>query len=109
MPGFDSGIELHNNAIDKYLPQSHAYILTFPATEPLIPDSIATFLRELKLYDMPVYIKMEQAKTSIMQDLRQSSREYGNLATKTGTEVQVKSFSVSDSTWYKPWTWGSSH
>lgn len=63
----------------------------------------------LEEYFGAMNVKMEQAKTSIMQDLRQSSREYGTLATKTGTEVQVKSFRVSDSTWYKPWTWGSSH
>ena len=54
-------------------------------------------------------VKMEQAKISIMNDLRQSSREYGTLATKTGTEVQVKSYRVSDSHWYNPFSWGKSH
>lgn len=53
--------------------------------------------------------KMDQAKISIMNDLRQSSREYGTLATKTGTEVQVKSYRVSDSHWYNPFSWGKSH
>lgn len=63
MPGFDSGIELHNRAIDNYLPQSHAYILTFAATEPLIPESIVSFLRELKLHEMPVHILITKSKS----------------------------------------------
>ncbi|MDY4573500.1 MAG: dynamin family protein [Intestinibacter sp.] len=56
MPGFDSGIELHNKAIDKYLPKSLAYIITFSADDPTVKESIVNFLKELKLYDMPVYI-----------------------------------------------------
>jgi len=63
----------------------------------------------LEEYFGAMNIKMEHAKTDIMRDLRQSSREYGTLATKTGTEVQVKSFSVSDSHWYNPFSWGKSH
>ncbi len=63
MPGFDSGVALHNKAIDDYLPQSHAYILTFAATEPVIPDSIVNFLRELKLYRLPVYIVITKSKS----------------------------------------------
>lgn len=56
MPGFDSGIDLHNKAIDKYLPKSLAYIITFSADDPTVKESIVNFLKELKLYDMPVYI-----------------------------------------------------
>lgn len=63
MPGFDSGVELHNRAIDEYLPKSHAYILTFAATEPVIPESIANFLRELKIYKMPVYIVITKSRS----------------------------------------------
>lgn len=63
----------------------------------------------LEEYFGTMNVKMEQAKTSIMQDLRQSGREYGTLATKNGTEVQVKSFRVSDSHWYNPFSWGKSH
>lgn len=63
MPGFDSGVGLHNRAIDEYLPESHAYILTFAATEPVIPESIANFLRELKIYKMPVYIVITKSRS----------------------------------------------
>lgn len=56
MPGFDSGLELHNKAIDNYLPSSLAYIITFSADEPVIKESIANFLGELKLHELPVHI-----------------------------------------------------
>ena len=56
MPGFDSGIELHNKAIDNYLPNSLAYIVTFSADESVIKESIVNFLEELKLHNVPVYV-----------------------------------------------------
>lgn len=56
MPGFDSGIELHNKAIDNYLPNSLAYIVTFSADESVIKESIVNFLGELKLHEVPVYV-----------------------------------------------------
>ncbi|MDY4078246.1 MAG: dynamin family protein [Clostridium sp.] len=56
MPGFDSGIEMHNRAIDNYLPNSLAYIITFSADEAVIKESIVNFLSELKLHDIPIYI-----------------------------------------------------
>ena len=54
-------------------------------------------------------VKMDETKISILRDLRRSSHEYSQLQDKTGTETKYTKVSVSDSTWYKPWTWGSSH
>lgn len=56
MPGFESGLEIHNKAIDNYLPQSLAYIVTFPADDMIVRSSIGNILRELCLNDMPVCI-----------------------------------------------------
>src|SRR5699024_2987389 len=61
MPGFDSGIKAHNTAIDQYLPKSLAYILTFSADEPVVKETIANFLKELKLHNVPVYVCMTKA------------------------------------------------
>ncbi|KGR80079.1 dynamin family protein [Ureibacillus manganicus] len=61
MPGFDSGIKAHNTAIDQYLPKSLAYILTFAADEPVVKESIADFLKELKLFEVPVYVCITKA------------------------------------------------
>ena len=63
----------------------------------------------LEEYFGEVYSKMERSKLEILTALRRSSHDYSTLATRTGVEVNVKSFRFSDSTWYKPWTWGNSH
>ena len=81
MPGFDSGVELHNRAIDEYLPESHAYILTFAATEPVIPESIANFLRELKIYKMPVYIVITKAHSVTESQLEECVENIKHNAT----------------------------
>ena len=63
----------------------------------------------LEEYFSEIYSKMERFKLEILKELRQSSREYEKLSTKTGVDVNVKSFRVSDSKWYNPFTWGNSH
>ena len=69
MPGYNSGIELHNRAIDDYLPNSQAYILTFQARTPTIQEDMANFLKELKLHEVPVYL-MIKAKSVLEQELK---------------------------------------
>ena len=77
MPGFDSGIKAHNTAIDQYLPKSLAYILTFAADEPVVKESIADFLKELKLFEVPVYVcitKADKVSEDILAANKQSIR-----------------------------------
>lgn len=56
MPGFESGFEVHNKAIDNYLPQSLAYIIAFPADDMILRSSVGNILKELCLYDMPLCV-----------------------------------------------------
>ena len=56
MPGFESGIEIHNKAIDNYLPQSLAYIIAFPADDMIVRKSVGDILKELWVNDMPLGI-----------------------------------------------------
>ena len=56
MPGFDSGFEIHNKAIDNYLPKSLAYIVAFPADDMIVRSSVGNILKELCLNDMPVCV-----------------------------------------------------
>ena len=56
MPGFESGFEVHNRAIDNYLPLSLAYIITFPADDMIVRSSVGNILKELCLHDMPVCV-----------------------------------------------------
>ena len=52
LPGFESGIEIHNKAIDGYSSKSLAYIITFPADDMNVLNSIGEVLRELCHYNM---------------------------------------------------------
>ena len=70
MTGYNSGIELHNRAIDDYLPNSQAYILTFQARTPTIQEDMANFLKELKLHEVPVYLMITKAKSVLEQELK---------------------------------------
>lgn len=56
MPGFESGFEVHNRAIDSYLPRSLAYIIAFPADDMTLRTSVGNILKELCLHDMPICI-----------------------------------------------------
>ena len=69
MPGYNSGIELHNRAIDDYLPNSQAYMLTFQARTPTIQEDMANFLKELKLHEVPVYPIITKSKSVLEQEL----------------------------------------
>lgn len=44
----------------------------------------------------------------ILSDLQQEARRARNLEDRTGSEERRRSMEVSNSTWYKPWTWFSS-
>lgn len=56
MPGFESGFEIHNKAIDSYLPHSLAYIVAFPADDMIVRSSVGNILKELCLHDMPLCV-----------------------------------------------------
>ncbi len=78
MPGFDSGIEMHNRAINDYLPKSLAYILAVAADEGTLRESIILFLNELKLHKMPVYpviTKAGKVEPSVVDDTKRHIQE----------------------------------
>ena len=83
MPGFESGFEVHNRAIDNYLPQSMAYIIAFPADDMTLRSSVGNILKELCLHNMPICIvitKCDKANTDefegALNHLMVSMRKY---------------------------------
>ena len=83
MPGFDSGISVHDRAIDDYLPRSLAYIIAVSADEGTLRESILTFLNELKIYDVPVYAVITKSDKTTPEELS---------ATKQHIEDTIKRF-----------------
>lgn len=69
MPGFDSGYEVHNRAINDYLPNSLAYIITISADEGTLRESIINFLCELKLSDIPIFVVITKSDKVMPDDL----------------------------------------
>lgn len=94
MPGFDSGIEMHNTAIDNYLPNSLAYIITFSADEAVIKESIANFLGELKLHDMPIYIVITKCDKVTEYDLDKVIEYIRKNIVKYLDKTDIKVFTV---------------
>lgn len=82
MPGFESGFEVHNRAIDNYLPQSLAYIITFPADDMIVRQSIGNILKELFLYDKPICVVITKCDKQgddfeyTLDHLKRSLRKY---------------------------------
>lgn len=83
MPGFESGIELHNMAIDNYLSESSAYLVAFPADDMVLRNSIGNILKELCLYDMPLCILItkkdkvtEEILLANLENLKKNLRRY---------------------------------
>lgn len=74
LPGFDTSIELHNKAIDKYLPNSLAYLLVVSSDEPVLKDSITDLLRELKLFHVPVYLVITKCQRLSKKELEECKK-----------------------------------
>lgn len=75
MPGFNSGVELHSRAIDEYLPDAQAYLLTFSARSSTISEDMAGFLKELHLHELPVFLLITKGK-SVTEDELATSVEH---------------------------------
>lgn len=53
--------------------------------------------------------KLESEKSNAVRELRDVGKDYLNIKERTGTKVIRDSYRVSDSKWYNPFSWGSSH
>lgn len=49
----------------------------------------------------------DQMRRDVTKDLRHDQKQYSSVNERTGTKTESYSYTVSTSTWYKPWTWGS--
>jgi GTP-binding protein EngB required for normal cell division len=76
MPGLDSTNDNHSKAITDYLPQSLAYIIAIPANNPVIKQSVAEFLRTLKLCETPTYFILTKCDKVTEDGLKESVSYY---------------------------------
>ena len=82
MPGFESGYEIHNKAIDNYVPKSLTYIIVFPADDMTVRSSVGNILKELCLHDMPLcvvitkYDKKNDEFDNTFENMKKSLKRY---------------------------------
>ena len=56
-----------------------------------------------------VNAKIESEKAVGIRELRSVSKDYLNIRERSGSKTHQESHYVSDSKWFKPWTWGNGH
>ena len=106
MPGFESGFEVHNKAIDNYLPNSMVYLITFPADDMILRSSVGNILKELCLHDMPICIVITKydkcddnfettfaaLKESLKKYIGQREVTYCITSSRTGDAEELENF-----------------
>lgn len=91
MPGFGTSIELHNKAINEYLPESKAYILTFESRSSTVEEDTLEFLKELKFHEMPVYVLVTKSNAVSGEELKQCVE---NLKQQLAQNVGLKNVPI---------------
>lgn len=72
MPGLDSLLVQPEQAMRRCLSNSLAYLLVFPADEPVVKQSVAAFLSELRLSEIPVFIVLTKCDKVTPGELAQA-------------------------------------
>jgi len=83
MPGFESGIEIHNIAINNYIDRSQVYIFALPADDLTLRSDIINILLEICNYKKPIYFvitKCDKVSDEIMkyniEELKKKIKRY---------------------------------
>ena len=82
MPGWDSGISRHSQAIDNYVDRSIAYCVVVSADEGTLHSSIAAALNELKLHNKPIIAVITKAEKKTPEDAQEIAEQVGREIAK---------------------------
>lgn len=95
LPGWDSGIEKHSQAIDNYVKKSIAYILVISVEDGTLPQTIQNLLSELRLHKMEVGLLISKSDLKPQQDteavLEKISQELKTIMGKNPFEARFVS------------------
>lgn len=69
MPGWESGIEQHANAIDNYLERSSAYCVVVSVDEGGLKDSLKKIIEELAIYKKPMMLILTKCDKKTPEDV----------------------------------------
>jgi GTP-binding protein EngB required for normal cell division len=69
MPGIDSGIEAHNNAILHYIEEGTCFIVFVDAEQATIRNSTISFINEIKKYNLSAFLLISKADKKPAEEL----------------------------------------
>lgn len=90
MPGIDSGIEEHNNAILNYLSEGSSFFLVTDAEQGTLRRSAIRFVDELKKYSLQCNVIISKADKKTASEIEKIKSEVENQAKRTiRTDIEV--------------------
>ena len=96
-PGFDSGVERHNKALIKYIPQGTAYILVIDSDKGTLSESTLNFLKELNCYSNDIGIIINKCDKKIPTEVEKVKNHIKNmLLAHTGFDYPIITTSIHD-------------
>lgn len=96
-PGFDSGLERHNQALMQYIGKGTAYILVVDCEKGTVSESALNFLNEIINYSTDIAVVITKCDKKIPSEV-EKIREYisNMLLANTGMELPVITTSIFD-------------
>lgn len=94
MPGIDSGIEAHNNAILNYIKEGTVFMLFNDAENGTLRGSTISFINEVKQYGLSLYIfvsKADKKTASEVEKIRAEFEQTAKALIKPDAQVGVTS------------------
>lgn len=96
-PGFDSGVERHNKALIKYIPQGTAYILVIDSDKGTLSESTLNFLKEVNCYSNDIGIIINKCDKKIPTEIEKVKNHIKNLLlAHTGFDYPIITTSIHD-------------
>lgn len=96
-PGFDSGLERHNQALMQYISKGTAYILVVDCERGTISESALNFLNEVINYSTDIAVVITKCDKKIPSEVEKIREYISNLLlANTGMELPVITTSIFD-------------
>ena len=90
MPGFNSGIKTHNNAILKYVGIGNSYILVIDCEDGAVKQCIGEFINEIKNYDNNAAVVITKTDLKMPDDVERIKKSVAlSAANLFGKDVDI--------------------
>lgn len=89
-PGFDSGLECHNNALVNYIDKGTGYVLVVDVDKGTISESALNFLKEVSQYTNDIVIIINKIDKKLPKDIIEITEHIDNIIINNlGFEIPI--------------------